>query len=318
MTKEFYNDFKNDILFKYLLHDDLDPDCIFMLKLFIENILNIKCDHISVLNPDLNPKHISDKDMILDVKVKTTSGDVIDIEMQNSTFSKSHYYRFWQYSAALLASQKEKGKDYVKTMHPVYQIIFIDDIDKDNLKLIDTYRSTNEEGIVEKYNLITRSYVQLPYINIIKKQKGLKKMTEIELALYIFKNGMNDDIIGLTNQGVIKIMKKKLEMFNEDELLRDMYYKRDLNRAANKSEKQEIYEKGLAKGRREGKAEGEIEGFAKGALTRTADLIEARYGIREEEWISSLNVKQLEAIDKIIFEEDEYEKFKQRIDDISE
>lgn len=175
MTKEFYNDFKNDILFKYLLHDDLDPDCIFMLKLFIENVLNIKCGQISVLNPDLNPKHISDKDMILDVKVKTTDGDIIDIEMQNSTFSKSHYYRFWQYGAALLAAQKEKSRSYIETMHSVYQIIFIDDIDKDNLKLIDTYRSTNEDGIIEKYNLITRSYVQLPYINIIRKQKSLKK-----------------------------------------------------------------------------------------------------------------------------------------------
>lgn len=306
MTKEFYNDFKNDILFKYLLHDDLDPDCIFMLKLFIENILNIKCDQISVLNPDLNPKHISDKDMILDVKVKTTDGDIIDIEMQNSTFSKSHYYRFWQYGAALLAAQKEKSRSYIEIMHSVYQIIFIDDIDKDNLKLIDTYRSTNEDRIIEKYNLITRSYVQLPYINIIRKQKSLKKMSQIELALYIFKNGIDSDIIGLTNQGVVKIMKKKLEMFNEDELLRDMYYKRDLNRAANESEKQEIYEKGLAKGRTEG------------ALKITIDFIEARYGIREEEWALSLNTKQLKVIDKIIFEEDEYERFKQRIDEIKE
>ena len=306
MTKEFYNDFKNDILFKYLLHDDLDPDCIFMLKLFIENILNIKCDQISVLNPDLNPKHISDKDMILDVKVKTTDGDIIDIEMQNSTFSKSHYYRFWQYGAALLAAQKEKSRSYIEIMHSVYQIIFIDDIDKDNLKLIDTYRSTNEDRIIEKYNLITRSYVQLPYINIIRKQKSLKKMSQIELALYIFKNGIDSDIIGLTNQGGVKIMKKKLEMFNEDELLRDMYYKRDLNRAANESEKQEIYEKGLAKGRTEG------------ALKITIDFIEARYGIREEEWVLSLNTKQLKVIDKIIFEEDEYERFKQRIDEIKE
>lgn len=306
MTKEFYNDFKNDILFKYLLHDDLDPDCIFMLKLFIENILNIKCDQISVLNPDLNPKHISDKDMILDVKVKTTDGDIIDIEMQNSTFSKSHYYRFWQYGAALLAAQKEKSRSYIEIMHSVYQIIFIDDIDKDNLKLIDTYRSTNEDRIIEKYNLITRSYVQLPYINIIRKQKSLKKMSQIELALYIFKNGIDSDIIGLTNQGVVKIMKKKLEMFNEDELLRDMYYKRDLNRAANESEKQKIYEKGLAKGRTEG------------ALKITIDFIEARYGIREEEWVLSLNTKQLKVIDKIIFEEDEYERFKQRIDEIKE
>ncbi|WP_286670069.1 hypothetical protein, partial [Thomasclavelia cocleata] len=94
--------------------------------------------------------------------------------------------------------------------------------------------------------------------------------------------------------------------FNEEAELRDMYYKRDLNRAANKSEKQEIYEKG--------KAEGRIEG----ELKRTVDLIEARYGIREEEWVSSLNEKQLKAIDKIIFEEVVYEKFKHRIDEINE
>ena len=306
MSKQFCNDFKNDVLFKYLSYDDLDLDCIFMLKLFIENILNIKCHQVTVLNPDLNPKYVNDKDMVLDIKVKTTSGDIIDIEIQNFTFSKSHYCRFWQYGTTLLASQKEKGKDYTETVHPVYQIIFIDDIDKDNLKLIDTYRSINDEGMVEKYNLTTRSYVQLPYINIIRKQKGLEKMTGIELALYIFKNGIDNDIIGLTDQGVISIMKKKLEKFNEEAKLRDMYYKRDLNRAANESEKQEIYEKGLA------------EGETKGELKRTINLIEARYGIREEKWVLSLNEKQLKAIDKIIFEEIVYKKFKQRIDEISE
>ena len=310
MSKQFCNDFKNDVLFKYLLYDDLDPDCIFMLKLFIENILNIKCHQITVLNPDLNPKYVNDKDMVLDIKVKTTNGDIIDIEMQNSTFSKSHYCRFQQYGATLLASQKEKGKDYTETAHPVYQIIFIDDIDKDNLKLIDTYRSINDEGVVEKYNLTTRSYVQLPYINIIRKQKGLKRMTGIEVALYIFKNGIDNDIIGLTDQGVINIMKKKLEKFNEEAELRDMYYKRDLNRAANESEKKEVYEKGKIEGKAEGRVEGELK--------RTVDLIEARYGIREEEWVSSLNEKQLKAIDKIIFEEVVYEKFKHRIDEINE
>ena len=131
-------------------------------------------------------------------------------------------------------------------------------------------------------------------------------MTGIEVALYIFKNGIDNDIIGLTDQGVINIMKKKLEKFNKEAKLRDMYYKRDLNRAANESEKQEIYEKGLA------------EGETKGELKNTINFIEARYGIRDEEWISSLNEKQLKAIKKIIFKEDDYEKFKQRIDEINE
>ena len=135
-------------------------------------------------------------------------------------------------------------------------------------------------------------------------------MTGIELALYIFKNGIDNDIIGLTDQGVINIMKKKLEKFNEEAELRDMYYKRDLNRAANESEKQEIYEKGKIEGKAEGRVEGELK--------RTVDLIEARYGIREEEWVLSLNIKQLKAIDKIIFKEEEYQMFKQLIEKIRE
>ena len=135
-------------------------------------------------------------------------------------------------------------------------------------------------------------------------------MTGIELALYIFKNGIDNDIIGLTDQGVINIMKKKLEKFNEESELRDMYYKRDLNRAANESEKQEIYEKGKIEGKAEGRVEGELK--------NTINFIEVRYGIRDEEWISSLNEKQLKAIKKIIFEEDDYEKFKQQIEKIRE
>ena len=135
-------------------------------------------------------------------------------------------------------------------------------------------------------------------------------MTGIELALYIFKNGIDNDIICLTDQGVINIMKKKLEKFNEEAKLRDMYYKRDLNRAANESEKQEIYEKGKIEGKAEGRVEGELK--------NTINFIEVRYGIRDEEWISSLNEKQLKAIKKIIFEEDDYEKFKQQIEKIRE
>ena len=135
-------------------------------------------------------------------------------------------------------------------------------------------------------------------------------MTGIELALYIFKNGIDNDIIGLTDQGVINIMKKKLEKFNEEAKLRDMYYKRDLNRAANESEKQEIYEKGKIEGKAEGRVEGELK--------NTINFIEVRYGIRNDEWVLSLNEKQLKVIKKIIFEEVVYEKFKQRIDEINE
>lgn len=38
------------------------------------------------MNPELTPEHVNDKTMILDVRVKTDTGDVIDIELQSSSF----------------------------------------------------------------------------------------------------------------------------------------------------------------------------------------------------------------------------------------
>ena len=47
-------------------------------------------------------------------------------------------------------------------------------------------------------------------------------------------------------------MKEKIERFNQDEQLRDMAYKRSLNRWANERDKQDMYEKGKEEGIEEG------------------------------------------------------------------
>ena len=238
-------DFKNDFMFKHSLGNDQDPDSFYLLKLFIEGILNISCKSITILNPDLVVENIEDKDMLLDIRVQTNNGDYVNIEM----FSKNQYQRFQIYGASLLSRQEKEGDDYQKNINHVYQIIFIDDIDKANLKLYDRYESRNEEGKLEKYNLLTRVYVQMPYINLIKKQKKLEEFSEIEKGIYIFENGITDDIIRLKEDNkVVEIMKEKIDRFNQDEQLRDMAYKRSLNRWANERDKQDMYEKGKEEG----------------------------------------------------------------------
>ena len=242
-------DFKNDFMFKHSLGNDQDPGSFYLLKLFIEGILNISCKSITILNPDLVVENIEDKDMLLDIRVQTNNGDYVNIEMQYSAFSKNQYQRFQIYGASLLSRQEKEGNDYQKNINHVYQIIFIDDIDKANLKLYDRYESRNEEGKLEKYNLLTRVYVQMPYINLIKKQKKLEEFSEIEKGIYIFENGITDDIIRLKEDNkVVEIMKEKIERFNQDEQLRDMAYKRSLNRWANERDKQDMYEKGKEEG----------------------------------------------------------------------
>lgn len=114
--------------------------------------------------------------------------------------------------------------------------------------------SKNEEGHIEKYHLITRIYIYLPYINLLKKEKGLDKFNELEIAIYIFKNGIDDDIMK-TKKKVVEIMEKKVEKFNEDIILQDMAFNRDLNRRARKAKEKREHEEGLRIGKEEGRKE---------------------------------------------------------------
>lgn len=96
-------------------------------------------------NPDLTPDHVQDKDMILDIKAEDERGIQYDIEMQNSGLSQNLHQRFQIYGAKMLASQQRPGEDYVENVREAIQIIFVDDVDKDNMKLIDVYTIKKEE-----------------------------------------------------------------------------------------------------------------------------------------------------------------------------
>ena len=304
-------DFKNDFMFKHSLGNDQDPGSFYLLKLFIEGILNISCKSITILNPDLVVENIEDKDMLLDIRVQTNTGDYVNIEMQYSAFSKNQYQRFQIYGASLLSRQEKEGDDYQKNINHVYQIIFIDDIDKANLKLYDRYESRNEEGKLEKYNLLTRVYVQMPYINLIKKQKKLEEFSEIEKGIYIFENGITDDIIRLKEDNkVVEIMKEKIERFNQDEQLRDMAYKRSLNRWANERDKQDMYEKGKEEGIKQGIEQGLEMGIEQGVMQgiiekskeKTKQLFNKYYPKEDDSILENLNSEQYDKIFEMILD----------------
>ena len=199
----------------------------------------------------------------------------------------------------MLSRQEKEGDDYQKNINHVYQIIFIDDIDKANLKLYDRYESRNEEGKLEKYNLLTRVYVQMPYINLIKKQKKLEEFSEIEKGIYIFENGITDDIIRLKEDNkVVEIMKEKIERFNQDEQLRDLAYKRSLNRWANERDKQDMYEKGKEEGIEEGIKQGIIEK----SKEKTKQLFNKYYPKEDDSILESLNNEQYDKIFEMILD----------------
>ena len=271
-----------------------------LLKLFIEGILNIQCQDIKVLNPDLSRDHVEDKDMILDIRVTVASGKQIDIEMQNSSFSISQRHRFQLYGAKMLTYQEKKGNKY-QFINPVYQIIFINDIDSDNLQLYDTYQSRNKEGKLEKNNLMNQVYVQVPYINVIKQYKKLDEFSELELAIYIFANGITDDIMKLKESKVIEIMKDKMERFNQDDELRLAAYNRELNIYAHEMELEESYQNGKE------------EGILLEKKNLTLQLFKSKYPDEDDNFLSNLEAKEYDKIFKMLLENQSLETIKKVI-----
>ena len=294
-------DFKNDLVFKFMLSDLNDSRCYYLLKVIIEGITGIKCQELFVLNSEVNPEHLSDKDMVLDVRVKTDEGKLIDIEMQNSALTKEVHYRFQIYGARMIDHQVNRGDLlYSENVHEVYTILFVNDIDRDNLLLIDTYMPRNQLNHVRKYNLLTHHNVYLPFIDAVVREKGSK----IELAIYTLYHGITDDIMTLNSEVVI-MMKEKMDQFNEDEELVLAASKRQLVKIQHHQEKVRI--------RQEGKEEGLKEGELLKAKENTLMLFKSKYPQEDILMLENLTLSQYNEIFKALIENKDLQIIKEMI-----
>ena len=89
-------------------------------------------------------------------------------------------------------------------------------------------------------------------------------------------------------------MKEKIDRFNQDEQLRDMAYKRSLNRWANERDKQDMYEKG--------KEEGIKQGIEQGKYNLIKQLFNKYYPEEDDNILENLNNEQYDKIFEMILD----------------
>ena len=93
-------------------------------------------------------------------------------------------------------------------------------------------------------------------------------------------------------------MKEKIERFNQDEQLRDMAYKRSLNRWANERDKQDMYEKGNEEGIKQG-----LEmGIEQGKYNLIKQLFNKYYPEEDDNILENLNNEQYDKIFEMILD----------------
>ena len=93
-------------------------------------------------------------------------------------------------------------------------------------------------------------------------------------------------------------MKEKIDRFNQDEQLRDMAYKRSLNRWANERDKQDMYEKG----KEEGIEEGIKQGIGQGKYNLIKQLFNKYYPKEDDSILENLNNEQYDKIFEMILD----------------
>ena len=101
----------NDLIFKLIFGDDKNTD---LLANFLQAVLKLpkeEYSHLKITDPHSKLEHLDDKTVILDIKLHTTSGKIIDIEIQVANTPQIRD-RIVVYASKMLTEQIVKGDEY--------------------------------------------------------------------------------------------------------------------------------------------------------------------------------------------------------------
>ncbi|MEI3327374.1 MAG: PD-(D/E)XK nuclease family transposase [Thomasclavelia sp.] len=312
--------FSNDLFFKYLLSRDT-LESIKLRKFIVKSVTHLDCQQMIVKNPEINQNTVLAKNIILDICAVDEKGRIIDIEMQMAGNSNSESTRFQFYGARLLVEQIDTGEKYHQ-LRPVYQIIFINE---DDDHLIKDYAFRDDQGELEKENLNYRYFIKMRHIDKIIKEKGIAGLNDLERLCYLFIKNEYTAIMKEREEDIVEMVIKMYDKFRSNEPIWSLANQLALAKLRTESLEMEREEKtakrieeGIKKGIEQGVEIGREEGVEIGkkeTLRQTCiKMIKKQYHQDCQEWIESLTGKQLEEIIELIFEEDDFEVFKQRIE----
>ena len=299
--------YSNDLFFKYTLSRE-DEGSVYARNTIIQRATGIRVKESTVLNPNLDPGIIGKKRIILDVHVKDEMNRHFNIEMQTTYKGIAEMMRFEFYGARALNNQLNSGKKY-KDLKPVYQIIFIDEYAWNNRNLINHYQMRNEQGENESYYpLILRTFIHMPAINDIVREKELQRLNDFEQLVYLFENNEKNDILK-SKERLVKVFMDKYEEMQKDDELWSTAMAIQMGEARYRYGLEDSFEEGKT----EGKIEGEKIGIQKGRISLLLKQLESKYREDCSAWLQSLSNEQIEAVSSLILVCNSFQELKNQI-----
>jgi predicted transposase/invertase (TIGR01784 family) len=256
----------NDFVFKLLFGDDRNKSMLIdMLKSFVD--LPDEEFELVFLDTCLKPEHEEDKMGILDVKVSTKTGKIIDIEIQvNPLLYIGERISF--YKSRLIVDQIGKGEHYDKIQRVICVCITDHVIHKEDKRYLNYFCFCNPEtglcfkGIPEEIFTL-----ELPKVPV--DEDGNKVWAWLQFLRAKRKGEF--DMIAAANPEIRKAVDILYEI-SADDKVRAEYNMRQKAWMDRQSQFDGYYKKGRVEGKAEGRGEGKPEGKAEGKVEAARNL----------------------------------------------
>ena len=264
---------KNDVVFQTLFSRGKEK----ITKDLLEKILKIKIHKLELdKSKDLLNENKNDKNGRLDLRAIINDNIECDIEVQLTTHEKM-LPRFLLYWAKMYSANLKVGDEYSKLRRTISIIIVDGELPEfKEIKKAQTNWQIREE---EYRSIILTSYFEICIIELpkaIREYKTNKENGALQWMMFL-ENPEDVEVTKIMEENEnIKEAKEELDRISQDDILRRMAFKAELERM---DHAQLMYE-----AKRDGKKEGKME-IAKNMLKKgisVADIIETT-GLTEED-----------------------------------
>jgi predicted transposase/invertase (TIGR01784 family) len=258
---------KNDLVFKLLFGE---PTRLNILRAFLQAVLDLPREEygrLVIVDPHLQREYPEDKLGVLDVKIHTTTGKVIDVEIQVEP--QSHIWeRILFYAARLATEQLKSGVPY-KEIKKAVSIIIVDwDItSKDSGHYHHRFRLFDERTGCRFPDLFEINTLELP------KLPGEPDGTLLYNWLRLFTARSEEELtmVAKTSPEIAAAVGVIMEV-SEDERTRLLAEAREKSRRDEEARREYAYLEGEKKGRQKGRQEGEQKGLQAGERNKARDV----------------------------------------------
>jgi len=277
---------KSNTVFQLLFGD---PRNIELLTDFLKSVIDIPEDEyedIVIVNPYLTREYPDKKLGIVDLRVKTCSGQIVHIEIQRDTFFMMRN-RIVFYDSSLIAGQIGEGDDY--NLKRVISILITDyELIQESLLYHHRFTLYDRRAGVEFSDLIEIHTLELPKI---------PKTTDVDVYLLnwlrFFRADTKEelDMIATASPAIKKATARVLQL-SEDERARLIH---EYEVKARRDERARLND-AITKGRAEGITEGRAEGRAEGVIAVARNMLKRNRTIAEIAEDTGLSFNEIEKL----------------------